>query len=71
MERSKNAAKRKCSSVEDRLDTMSSTLLAMKELLVKNGICVDPHNSPQPGTSCDKHAKAGADKAKKGKTDVK
>ena len=69
-ERLKNAAKRKCRSVEDRLDTMSSTLLAMKELLVKNRICVDANNSPQPRTSGDKYAKTGAVKAKRGKSVV-
>ena len=37
----KKKKKSRCQSVEDRLDTMSSTLLAMTELLKQQGICSD------------------------------
>ena len=53
----KNSAKRQ-TSVEDRLDTMSSTLLAMKELLVQQGIALPGRDSAKQQQS-EKQLKRG------------
>ena len=53
-------AKKRC-SVEERLDTMSSTLMAMKDLLVQNGIVI-PSDRCTPTTSSGKKKAVGSGK---------